>query len=68
MILPLLKDNPCANAASHPRSAVGQRKTRIEHVLSGFPPIADISGQCRHFRLVPLADITPSSLNRLVAE
>jgi hypothetical protein len=33
------------------------RRTRIEHILSGFPPIADISEQRRHFRLVPGAVI-----------
>jgi hypothetical protein len=48
-------------------SGFKMRKTRSEHMLSGFPPRADISGQCRHFRLVSRPDILANLKNwRLV--
>jgi hypothetical protein len=30
------------------------RKARYEQILSGMPPIADVSEPCRHFRVVPI--------------
>src|SRR5262245_29218120 len=37
------------------------RSPGASHMLSGFPPIADISGQCRHFRFVPKAAVSNRS-------
>src|SRR6516225_1803148 len=53
------RSKPCIAAKAARSCSVGvkMRKTRIEYMLSGFPPIADISGQCRHFRLVPESDV-----------
>ena len=40
-------------------SEVGQTgKAQMEHMFSGSAPKADMSEPCRHFRVVPIADIT----------
>jgi len=37
-------------------------------LLSGLPPIADISGQCRHFRVVPKPTFPLSALRRALGD